>query len=149
MKSNGFTKIENLIIWNSSLSRYAKLLFLSLSSRNPSFPSYRIIARDMSVSSKSVISNALKELVSRRIISYEKGSQTGNLNNRYIINEISIWDLKTHYKVLQSNSYSLNTECVLHQYQEPVPIKDSNNTNKNNINNLEEVILWSREKLRF
>jgi hypothetical protein len=107
---DNYTKVPNSIIWTEVLSKNAKLLFVVIASRTPSYPSYRLILKNMSSKNKLVVSKALRELVLFNILYYIKGTQ--NKSNRYFVNPLEDWriDVKGTLRTCRGNKSNLDED---------------------------------------
>lgn len=92
MKRN-FTQVPNSLIRCPEVSIYAVRIFLVIASYNPSFPSYSQIQKVSGIKHRKTISNAIRELVDRKIIQYLQGDRNGQSNSYKILPE-ELWDLK-------------------------------------------------------
>lgn len=77
-----FTKVDNEFIRNNDLPPADFFLYLYLRTFNPCYPSYAVIHRDTGLSNQT-ISNAIKNLVSCRLITYERGNSAKKANRYY------------------------------------------------------------------
>ncbi len=133
-----FTQVPNKLARTSSVSVYAKAVFLVIASYNPSFPSYKVIVEQTGLS-KGTVAKAIKELRDRRLLTYTKGSLRSKKANEYIITHESSWDLveSSVYVVDREIDILVQDDSVIGLCGEPtsVYVVDSNNT-KNNTNTI-------------
>ena len=130
----GFTQIPNRIIRSRELSSKAKNILNIIFSYHPCFPSYTYL-EEITGMSRPTISSAIKELVEKKIIEYQKGSAKSHMSNEYQILPENDWAISLEASkkikpdlVKNFNQPSKNSLLPL------VKNFNSNNTNTKNTN---------------
>lgn len=90
-KTNGFTKVSNLIARSPDLSLSAFRVFVFLRSFNPSFPSWERISSGTGIVSGSTISKAIAEL--ERLCIVVKGIHSNGRSNSYVFQPEYLWKI--------------------------------------------------------
>lgn len=108
-KAIGFTQILNSIIRDGSISVYAKMLYICISSHGEkSYASYPLLMKELGIS-RPTIAKSLNELVDKGLIKYVKGNSSKRANEYVTLVNVADWTSKRRLPVPVNDVDSKNT----------------------------------------